>query len=222
MGKNKQHSDSLIIAAILFFFGGFQNAYTYINCGKVFANLQTGNLVLMAINLADRNFPLVIRYLVPLTSFWLGCFIGSIVDIKCKQNFKIHWRTIVLSIEVICVVIAGALPESYDLASAAIVTFNSALSLQGFKTVDNRSLPTTMMIGNMRKAIEYITRYLLLHKKEDMQEFRIVFWLLVVFLLGAIVGAKLSVYFASRTILFLIPLYIIAIFYLQTDNSGKL
>lgn len=221
MDKNKQHSDSLIIAAILFFFGGFQNAYTYINCGKVFANLQTGNLVLMSINLADGNFPLVIRYLVPLTSFWLGCFVGSIVDVKCKQNFKIHWRTIVLLIELVCVIIAGLLPESYDLASAAVITFNSALSLQGFKTVDNRTLPTTMMIGNMRKAIEYITRYALLHKKEDMKEFRIVFWLLIVFLLGAIVSAKLSNYFYSRTILFLIPLYIVAIVYLQIDTSAR-
>lgn len=221
MDKNKQHSDSLIIAAILFFFGGFQNAYTYINCGKVFANLQTGNLVLMSINLADGNFPLVIRYLVPLTSFWLGCFVGSIVDVKCKQNFKIHWRTIVLFIELVCVIIAGLLPESYDLASAAVITFNSALSLQGFKTVDNRTLPTTMMIGNMRKAIEYITRYALLHKKEDMKEFRIVFWLLIVFLLGAIVSAKLSNYFYSRTILFLIPLYIVAIVYLQIDTSAR-
>ena len=221
MDKNKQHSDSLIIAAILFFFGGFQNAYTYINCGKVFANLQTGNLVLMSINLADGNFPLVIRYLVPLTSFWLGCFVGSIVDVKCKQNFKIHWRTIVLFIELVCVIIAGLLPESYDLTSAAVITFNSALSLQGFKTVDNRTLPTTMMIGNMRKAIEYITRYALLHKKEDMKEFRIVFWLLIVFLLGAIVSAKLSNFFYSRTILFLIPLYIAAIVYLQIDTSAR-
>lgn len=222
MDKNKQHSDSLIIAAILFFFGGFQNAYTYVNCGKVFANLQTGNLVLMAINLADRNFPLVVRYLVPLTSFWLGCFIGSIVDIKCKQNFKIHWRTIVLGIELVCVIVAGLLPESYDLASAAVITFNSALSLQGFKTVDNRSLPTTMMIGNMRRCIEHITRYALLHKKEDMKEFRLVISLLLIFLLGAIVSAKLSVHFGSKTILFLIPLYIIAIYYLQTDTSNKL
>ena len=220
MDKIKQHSDSFIIAAILFFFGGFQNAYTYINCGKVFANLQTGNLVLLAINLTDGNFPLVIRYLVPLSSFWLGCFVGSLVDVKCKQNFKIHWRTIVLFIELVCVIIAGLLPDSFDLASAAVITFNSALSLQGFKTVDKRSLPTTMMIGNMRKAIEYITRYALLHKKEDMKEFRIVFWLLIVFLLGAMVGAKLSKYFYSRTILFLIPLYIVAIIYLQIDKSS--
>lgn len=221
MDKNNRHSDSFIIAAILFFFGGFQNAYTYINCGKVFANLQTGNLVLMAINLADRNYLLTIRYLVPLASFWLGCFIGSVVDVKCKHNFKIHWRTIVLSIELICVVIAGLLPDSYDLASAAVITFNSALSLQGFKTVDNRSLPSTMMIGNMRKCIEHITRYALLHKKEDKREFTVIISLLFVFLIGAVVGAKLSIYFNSKTILFLIPLYIIAIIYLQIDRCAK-
>ncbi len=222
MDKIKQHSDSFIIAIILFFLGGFQNAYTYVNCGKIFANLQTGNLVLMAINLADKNFPLVFRYLVPLVSFWLGCFVGSIVDIRCKKNFKIHWRTIVLAIELVCVIITGFIPDQYDLLSAAIITFNSALSLQGFKTVDKRALPTTMMIGNMRKAIEYITRFALLHKKEDLKEFRIVFWLLIVFLLGAVISAKLSAYYTCKTILFLIPLYIFAIVYLQTDKSNEL
>ena len=35
--------------------GGFQDAYTYIGRGKVFANAQTGNIVLLATNLCESD-----------------------------------------------------------------------------------------------------------------------------------------------------------------------
>ena len=47
-----QMSESMALAVFLTLAGGFQDAYSY-NCrGKVFANAQTGNLVLLGQNLA--------------------------------------------------------------------------------------------------------------------------------------------------------------------------
>ena len=43
-----QMSDSLLVGALLSFTGGFQDAYTYLCRGKVFANAQTGNIVLLS------------------------------------------------------------------------------------------------------------------------------------------------------------------------------
>lgn len=50
-----QMSESFLIAGILSISGGLQDAYTYMYRGKVFANAQTGNIVLLAQNLVDRN-----------------------------------------------------------------------------------------------------------------------------------------------------------------------
>ena len=47
-------SESFLIAGILSVSGGLQDAYTYMYRGKVFANAQTGNIVLLAQNLVDR------------------------------------------------------------------------------------------------------------------------------------------------------------------------
>lgn len=211
MQNTKQHSDSLFIGIILFFIGGFQNVYTYLNCGKIFANLQTGNMMWMAVALAEKDILGAARYLIPLGSFCLGCVIGALVDTKCKYNFKMHWRTIVLIIKMIITIIASLL--------AALITFNSALSLQGFKNVCNRSLPAMMMIGNLRKAVDHLTKYSINHNKEDLKEGMLIWMLLFKFIFGAYISAILSDYFMNKTILFIIPLYLMMVIYLQNDSK---
>lgn len=211
MQNTKQHSDSLFIGIILFFIGGFQNVYTYLNCGKIFANLQTGNMMWMAVALAEKDILGAARYLIPLGSLCLGCVIGALVDTKCKYNFKMHWRTIVLIIKMIITIIASLL--------AALITFNSALSLQGFKNVCNRSLPAMMMIGNLRKAVDHLTKYSINHDKEDLKEGMLIWMLLFTFIFGAYISAILSDYFMNKTILFIIPLYLMMVIYLQNDSK---
>ena len=61
-----QMSESFLIAGILSISGGLQDAYTYMYRGKVFANAQTGNIVLLAQNLVDRNWSVALRYFSPL------------------------------------------------------------------------------------------------------------------------------------------------------------
>ena len=43
-----QTSESFVLSALLSFSGGLQDAYTYNVRGRVFANAQTGNVVLMS------------------------------------------------------------------------------------------------------------------------------------------------------------------------------
>lgn len=49
-------SDSLLTAMFIVLSGGFQDAYTYVCRGKVFANAQTGNIVLMSTHLFDARY----------------------------------------------------------------------------------------------------------------------------------------------------------------------
>ena len=53
--------------------GGLQDAYTYIGRGKVFANAQTGNIVLMSQSLFDgdyRGLPTILSPFCPLRWVW--------------------------------------------------------------------------------------------------------------------------------------------------------
>ena len=47
-----QMSDSMLTAFFIILSGGLQDAYTYCCRGKVFANAQTGNIVLLGMRLA--------------------------------------------------------------------------------------------------------------------------------------------------------------------------
>ena len=51
-----QMSESFLTAVFLSLSGGLQDAYTYLFRGKVFANAQPGNIVLLSANLMDGKW----------------------------------------------------------------------------------------------------------------------------------------------------------------------
>ena len=62
--KTKHHgqmSESFLTAVFLSLSGGLQDAYTYLFRGKVFANAQTGNIVLLSSNIMDGQWDRVCR-----------------------------------------------------------------------------------------------------------------------------------------------------------------
>ena len=85
-------SESFLIAGILSVSGGLQDAYTYMYRGKVFANAQTGNIVLLAQNLVDRNWQAALRYFSPLLFFALGVAMAECIRMRYQKAQKIHWR----------------------------------------------------------------------------------------------------------------------------------
>lgn len=58
---SRQMSDAFRTTVFLTLSGGFQDAYTYMGRGKVFANAQTGNIVLMATNFCEGDFAKALR-----------------------------------------------------------------------------------------------------------------------------------------------------------------
>lgn len=67
-----QMSESMLTASFVILSGGLQDAYTYLCRGKVFANGQTGNIVLFSAYLFDGAWDQCLRYLVPVLSFMTG------------------------------------------------------------------------------------------------------------------------------------------------------
>ena len=61
--KTRQMSESLRLGILLAIVGGFLEAYTFFCRGGVFANCQTGNLVMFALSAADGNGADMILYL---------------------------------------------------------------------------------------------------------------------------------------------------------------
>lgn len=65
MERNKIY-EWLEVGLCLCFIGGFLDAYTYVSRGGVFANAQTGNIILLILGLAAGEGGAALRYLVPI------------------------------------------------------------------------------------------------------------------------------------------------------------
>lgn len=73
-----QMSDTFHAAVFVTRSGGFQDAYTYICRGQVFANAQTGNIVLLSAALLRGDWAVCLRYVIPLLSFVFGTMAADI------------------------------------------------------------------------------------------------------------------------------------------------
>lgn len=67
-----QISESKQLGILLALSGGFMDAYSYIQRGHVFANAQTGNMLLFGINLSQLKFLDALQYAIPVIAFTLG------------------------------------------------------------------------------------------------------------------------------------------------------
>ena len=121
-----QTSESFRLSALLSFSGGFQDAYTFNVRDGVFANAQTGNVVLMSQNFMLGNWGAGFRYLFPLLPFVSGIFLADRIECRHKNRKGIHWRQIVLFVEIIMLIIVGILPKKYNLIANVMVSFSGS------------------------------------------------------------------------------------------------
>lgn len=103
----RQMSEAFCTAMFLSLSGGLQDAYTYLFRGKVFANAQTGNIVLMAVHAFAGEWGRVLHYLVPLCFFALGVFAAELMHQKLQNLQRLHWRQLVVLCEIVMLFVVG-------------------------------------------------------------------------------------------------------------------
>jgi uncharacterized membrane protein YoaK (UPF0700 family) len=178
---------------------------------RVFANAQTGNVVLMSQNFMQGSYMQGLRYLCPLISFALGIFVAERIENKFKSIEKIHWRQIVLAIEVIALIIVGFLPTEMNMVANMIVSFSCAMQVQTFRKVHGYGYASTMCIGNLRSGTESLSQYLRDKNKESLYKALHFFGIIFIFAIGAGLGGVLSGYLGIRTIWLSVLILLIAI-----------
>ena len=197
-----QKSESFTLSSLLSFSGGLQDAYTYNVRGEVFANAQTGNIVLMSQNFMSGHWEIGLQYLIPLVSFIAGIFLAENIEGKFKANQTIHWRQIVLVIQIIVLVAVGFLPQSLNMLANALVSFSCAMQVQSFRTVHGYGYASTMCIGNMRNAATSLSQYFRTKNNKFFYKSLHYFGIILIFAIGAGCGGLLSGLIGMETIWF--------------------
>ncbi|SDA52180.1 Uncharacterized membrane protein YoaK, UPF0700 family [Lachnospiraceae bacterium G11] len=195
-----QTSESFRLSALLSLSGGLQDAYTYNMRDGVFANAQTGNVVLMSQSFMQGSYMQGLHYMCPLLSFALGIFVAERIENRFKTIDKIHWRQIILIIEIIVLIIVGFMPAEMNMIANMIVSFSCAMQVQTFRKVHGYGYASTMCIGNLRSGTESLSQYLRDKNKESLHKALHFFGIILIFAIGAGLGGVLSGCLGIRTI----------------------
>ena len=149
-----QMSEAFITALFLSVSGGLQDVYTYLFRGKVFANAQTGNIVLMAVKLFAGEWGEALRYLMPLCAFALGIFVAEFIRLKLKRMQWLHWRQLVVLFEILLLFVVGFLPQELNLLANSLVSFSCAMQVQSFRKVNGYAFASTCLLYTSDAADE--------------------------------------------------------------------
>lgn len=198
--KKRQMSDSFVTALFIILSGGYQDAYTYCCRGKVFANAQTGNIVLMSVNLFDGNFSRAVRYVIPLLAFLAGITVAESVHRRFKNVEKIHWRQIIILCEIVMLFAVGFIPQWLNSFANAVVSFVCAMQVQTFRKVRGHAYASTMCIGNMKNGAEALCAYLHSGDRQILGKAGVYFGVIALFALGAGVGGAVTAAVGEKAI----------------------
>lgn len=204
VNENKQMSEKIIIGMILACVGGFLDAYTYICRGGVFANAQTGNIVLLGIELAQGDFLGSLKYLIPIIAFVLGVLIAEIVRKRYKNGVRIHWRQVIIVCEMLILFGIAFIPKGswYDTLANVLVSFVCSLQVQSFRKFNGNAIATTMCTGNLRSATELLCRYADTKDRSELHSAFQYLGIIIVFIIGAAIGAIVSAVIGVSTVIF--------------------
>ncbi len=195
-----QMSDSFRAAVFIVLSGGFQDAYTYISRGGVFANAQTGNVVLLSTALFQREWATALKYLVPVVAFVVGTAVAECVHVRLKSYEKIHWRQIILLVEILLLFLVGFLPSAVDPLANALVSLVCAMQVQTFHKVRGHAYASTMCIGNLRAGTEALCAYFHVRDRMILHKALTYFGVILIFGIGAGLGSVLTVALGDKAI----------------------
>lgn len=202
--SKRQMSDSYLIAMLLAIVGGFLDAYTYVARGGVFANAQTGNIVLFGLHLAEREWLSALFYFIPILAFVLGIFMDEWIKKIVLPMPNIHWRQIILLFEVVILFIVSYLPlgGNHDLIANILISFVCSLQVQSFRKVHDLPYASTMCTGNLRSGTELIFRFTQTKNPVERKKALKYYGVIVFFILGAGIGALMTDHFGGLTVIF--------------------
>lgn len=219
--KQIQMSESFLNSAVLAVSGGFQDAYTYFTRDKVFSNAQTGNVVLMSQEFMAGNFIGGIKYLLPFLAFGFGVLVTEQINARYKMAKRIHWRQLIILIEIAILAIVGFIPHSLNMAATVLVSFSCAMQVQAFRKVNGFAYASTMCIGNLRSGTDALSAFLREKRKEPLIKAFHYYGIIFFFAVGAGIGGNLSVAWGIHTIWVSCILLLISMVFMWYEKYRK-
>ena len=184
-------SESLLIGVLLAISGGLMDAYSYLYRGQVFANAQTGNVLLFSVHLSKGEWAAALHYAFPIVAFLTGVALATLICHFGRYRKWLHWRQICVLFEAAVLFLVAWFPQSANLLANSLVSLACGVQVETFRKIDDASVATTMCIGNLRSATHSAIMYGLLDHREDRHNAFISSAMVFAFAFGAVMGSVL-------------------------------
>lgn len=193
-------SESIELGILLAICGGFLDAYSYIGRGGVFSNAQTGNMLLLGVNLSEGNFHEAMTFFVPICSYAVGIMLADYLHDYVSEHF--HWRQIAILAESFILCIVAFIPFSNNYLANCLSSCVCAIQYQAFRKIRGKGIATTMCMGNLRSVMVNFDIFLKTHDKKAISNAFLYLLIISSFVGGAVLGNILLKQLGQYSILF--------------------
>jgi uncharacterized membrane protein YoaK (UPF0700 family) len=186
-------SVSVRLAALLAVVGGFLDAYTYVSRDGVFANSQTGNLVLLGVEAARGDWSNAVRHVPPILAFIVG--VAAAETLRRPRVARVIRRParVAMLLEVVVLLVVGALPRSTPSGIVTVaIAFVASVQVSTFRTLVRWPYNNTMATGNLRTAVQSLYVAFADRDPDAAAQARAFATVIFAFLAGALAGAYLT------------------------------
>ncbi|AND93983.1 MULTISPECIES: YoaK family protein [Bradyrhizobium] len=149
-GASLRRDETLEVALLLAFAGGYLDAYTWMIHG-VMANAQTANLVLLWVYGSVGNWAAALHFVPPILSFAIGVLVAAWLRHATGDRASVISTLIEILLLIAIEILHNRLP---DLAGTLGISFVAAMPTAIFTKVEGVVYSSVMITGNMRQAIE--------------------------------------------------------------------
>lgn len=192
---------------LLMLSGGFMGAYSYFLKGGVFANAETANLLILALNIAEMNLEGIISVLYPISAFFIGTFFSQMFIEKLGRR----WIPTLLIVEIIALISLSLLPsETPDRVFHVVIAVLSSMQFNTFRKARGVAMSTLFCTAHLRGFGASLYSAIADRKGEDLKKSLYHGGLIMTFLAGGISCSLISKSLGGYTIaLSSLPLFFV-------------
>jgi uncharacterized membrane protein YoaK (UPF0700 family) len=151
MDDVRTRPEPLPVGMVLAGVGGFLDAYTYVGYHGVFANAQTGNVVLLGVDAQAGHWQDALLHVPPIVAFVLGVALAhGLARPKVREVVRRPTRWVLVA-EIVVLAVVGALPGTTPRGIVpGAISFVSAAQVATFRSLEGVGYNSTITTGNLR------------------------------------------------------------------------
>lgn len=187
---------------------GFINAYTYLCFNQQFAGVQTGNLLMFGIRLAQGQVTEALRFLLAILVFMLGQGLTYLLQ-RLALHRQYHWylfsSLLMTGWLLLTLLFFPLLSQWMKIACLALF---ASLQVEAFKSLRGATYANVMMTGNIKNVAYLLAKGLFEKDKMLLSMAWHTFCVLCSFVVGVLLAVQLTIYWGEASLVaMLLPLF---------------